>query len=74
MVLAGCPVDGVILDPFSGSGTTGVVALQNKRKYIGLELNHKYVQMSIKRIEESLGNVVEEDNDRIKVIGRSELW
>lgn len=74
MVLAGCPVDGVILDPFSGSGTTGVVALRHKRKYIGIELNHKYVKLSIKRIEESLGNVVEEDNDKIKVIGRSELW
>ena len=74
MVLAGCPVDGVILDPFSGSGTTGVVALRHKRKYIGIELNHKYVKLSIKRIEESLGNVVEEDNDRIKVIGRNELW
>ncbi len=74
MVLAGCPVNGVILDPFSGSGTTGVVALRNDRKYIGLELNKEYVDLSIKRIEESLGNVVEKDNDRIKVIGRSELW
>lgn len=74
MILAGCPVGGTILDPFSGSGTAGVVALRHKRKYIGIELNHKYVQMSIKRIEESLGNVVEKDNDRIKVIGRSELW
>ena len=74
MILAGCPVGGTILDPFSGSGTTGEVALKHKRKYIGIELNHKYVLLSIKRIEESLGNVVETDEEEIKVIGRSELW
>ena len=34
-VLAGCPVDGVVLDPFAGSGTTGIVAVNNKRKNAG---------------------------------------
>jgi adenine specific DNA methylase Mod len=33
------PANGVVLDPFFGSGTTGVVASKNGRKYIGLELN-----------------------------------
>ena len=39
MVLAGCPVDGTVLDPFSGSGTTGMVALQEGRNYIGCDIN-----------------------------------
>lgn len=44
-VLAGAPVDGVVLDPFAGSGTTGVVALREGRKFIGIELNPDYMAM-----------------------------
>src|SRR5262249_20116071 len=36
-VLAGCPPGGVVLDPFIGSGTTALVALQNGRNFIGYE-------------------------------------
>jgi DNA modification methylase len=50
-VLAGCPVGGVVLDPFSGSGTTGLVALRHDRRYVGLELNESYCAMSRSRIE-----------------------
>ena len=39
----------LVLDPFSGSGTTGVVAKRYRRKFIGIELNEKYVKMSYKR-------------------------
>lgn len=39
-----------VLDPFSGAGTTGLVAMQNGRNYIGIELNYDYVTMSEKRI------------------------
>lgn len=53
MVLAGCPRGGVILDPFTGSGTTGVVALLNGRSFIGCELNQKYHVMATKRIQEA---------------------
>ena len=49
-VLAGCPEGGTVLDPFSGSGTTGVVALRYQRNYIGIELNPEYVEMSRRRI------------------------
>jgi len=49
-VLAGCPVDGVVLDPFSGSGTTGVVACQKNRSYIGIELNPDYAKLSEERL------------------------
>lgn len=50
MILAGCPFDGVVLDPFMGSGTVGVVAKENRRNYIGCELNDEYADMAEKRI------------------------
>ena len=49
-VLAGCPVDGVVLDPFSGAATTGVVACQKNRNYIGIELNPEYAKLSEDRL------------------------
>lgn len=49
-ILAGCPPDGVILDPFIGSGTTGVAALLNNRNYIGIDLNPQYCEMARERI------------------------
>jgi site-specific DNA-methyltransferase (adenine-specific) len=48
-----------VLDPFSGSGTTGVVALEHKRHYIGLELNPEYAKLSVDRIKETTGVDVE---------------
>jgi DNA modification methylase len=48
-ILAGCPMGGVVLDPFNGAGTTGVVCLQFGRKYIGIELNPQYIKLSEKR-------------------------
>ena len=41
----------IILDPFNGSGTTGVVALSMNRKYIGIDLEKEYLNISEKRIE-----------------------
>lgn len=52
-VLAGSPVGGLVLDPFSGSGTTGLVALRNRREYIGIELSAEYVAMSKRRIDKA---------------------
>jgi DNA modification methylase len=49
-VLAGCPVGGLVLDPFAGSGTTGVVAVQHGRSFVGIELNPDYAEMARKRI------------------------
>ena len=49
-ILAGSKKGDTILDPFSGAGTTGVVAEKLDRKYIGIELNPKYVKMSDDRI------------------------
>ena len=53
-VLAGCPVGGTVFDPFTGSGTTAVVALKNGRNYIGTELNPEYVQIAEERIKEAV--------------------
>jgi DNA modification methylase len=52
-ILAGCPVGGIVLDPFAGSGTTGVVAVRHGRHFIGIELNHDYVDMARRRIANS---------------------
>jgi DNA modification methylase len=46
-ILAGCKAGGVVLDPFSGSGTTGVAALQNGRSYIGIDINREYLDLSL---------------------------
>ena len=49
-ILAGCPEGGVVLDPFMGSGTTGIIAYKLDRYYVGIELNPKYVEMAERRI------------------------
>ena len=49
-ILAGSKAGDLILDPFSGSGTVGLVALTNNREYLGVELNPQYAEMSVKRI------------------------
>lgn len=42
-----------VLDPFSGSGTTGVSALLHDRNYIGLELNEDYHEIASQRIRDT---------------------
>ena len=49
-VLAGSEPGDTILDPFNGAGTTGVVALQHARAYLGIELNPEYVAMTRLRL------------------------
>jgi len=49
-ILAGCLEGGIVLDPFSGAGTTGLVSTRLGRRYIGIELNPEYVVMSERRI------------------------
>ena len=52
MIKAGCPEDGIVLDPFIGSGTTAVVARKLNRNYIGIELNKDYLSIIEKRLAE----------------------
>lgn len=50
MINAGCPVGGVVLDPFIGAGTTAVVARRLGREYLGIELNPEYIEIINKRL------------------------
>jgi DNA modification methylase len=49
-ILAGSPEGELVLDPFAGAGTTGVVALRHSRSFVGIELNPAYAQMARNRI------------------------
>ena len=53
-VLAGCPEGGLVLDPFTGSGTVGVVSLSHGRRFLGIELNPVYAAMAERRINASI--------------------
>lgn len=53
-ILAGCPEGGTVMDPFTGSGTTAVVALENNRNFVGTELNPEYIQLAENRIKEEI--------------------
>jgi DNA modification methylase len=54
-ILAGCPMAGTVLDPFSGAGTVATVAARLGRSSIGIELNPAYIEMATERIKNSLG-------------------
>lgn len=49
-ILAGCPAGGVVLDPFVGSGTTGMVAALLGRNFVGCEINPAFADMARRRI------------------------
>lgn len=50
-IKAGCPENGVVLDPFMGAGTTALVAKKLNRHFVGVELNPANVELSLKRTE-----------------------
>ena len=54
-VLAGCPENGTVLDPFGGSGTTGIVASNHNRKSVLIELNAEYIEIAKQRIQDQGG-------------------
>lgn len=53
MILAGSKAGDIILDPFFGAGTTGVVAKKLNRKYIGIELSKPYIKIAEKRLTQT---------------------
>lgn len=53
-ILAGCPAGGVVLDPFLGAGTVGVVCVEEGRHYLGVELNPDYAEMAERRVAEAV--------------------
>ena len=54
-IWAGCPENGIVRDPFMGSGTTAIVARSLNRNYLGVELNPEYIKIAHKRLEKHLG-------------------
>ena len=66
-LLAGSHEGGVVLDPFNGTGTTGIVALKHGRSYIGVELNPGYVDVTTKRCKAEMKNL---SKSRPKAAGR----
>ena len=56
IVMASCPKGGLVLDPFCGSGTTGVAALRGKRKFVGIDSEKKYLEkMAMPRLADAKG-------------------
>lgn len=58
MIQAGCPENGIVLDPFMGSGTVAEVALKLNRRFVGIELNPEYIKIAKKRIKEIQSQLV----------------
>lgn len=50
-IKAGCPEEGIVLDPFMGSGTTALVAKQLGRNFVGIELNPEYIELAKQRLK-----------------------
>jgi site-specific DNA-methyltransferase (adenine-specific) len=64
IVLSSTDENSVILDPFTGSSTTGIVAAENNRKFIGIDLEPKYLELSKKRYELIQSNVTKRHENR----------
>lgn len=74
-ILAGSREGDTVLDPFNGSGTTGIVAMQWGRKYIGCELNPEYIAITESRFEKELQGAVYINHNGTTVIAKREgLW
>ena len=57
IVKASCPEEGIVLDPFMGSGTTAAACVINNRKYVGFEVNSKYCEIIEERIKKLQGKL-----------------
>ena len=55
IVLASTRPGDMVLDPFQGSGTTGIAAIREGRQYIGIELEEDYLKVSVKRLKDEFG-------------------
>ena len=44
------PTGGIVLDPFMGSGTTGIAAINTQREFVGIELDEDYCKIAVARI------------------------
>lgn len=62
-ILAGSSAGDTVLDPFTGSGTVGMVALRHNRNFVGTELNPEYAELAVNRIynDAPLMNEIEQE-------------
>jgi site-specific DNA-methyltransferase (adenine-specific) len=58
-VTAGCPEGGMVIDPFCGAGTTGIVCERLGRSFLGIELNPAYIEIAERRIRQARMEVTE---------------
>ena len=56
-ILAGCPENGLIYDPFMGTGTTAIHAINNNRKFIGSEMSQDYIKICNERVNNELSKL-----------------
>ena len=56
IILASTNKGDLIRDPFTGSSTTGIMAVELERKFIGIDLEQEYLNLSIKRFEQQFSN------------------
>ena len=68
LILASCPENGMVLDPFLGSGTTSVVAKKLGRTYTGIEINEEYCCWAEKRL------LLAENNNNIQGYSNGVFW
>jgi site-specific DNA-methyltransferase (adenine-specific) len=68
LILAGCPKDGIVFDPFLGSGTTSVTAKKLGRRYCGVELNTNYACWAEKRLQQA------QENQTIQGYSQGVFW
>lgn len=64
IILASTDPNDIILDPFTGSSTTGVAAIRHDRRFVGIDNNKEYLELSVKRFNEEL----ESKNGKPKLI------
>jgi site-specific DNA-methyltransferase (adenine-specific) len=65
-----CPPDGVVFDPFAGSGTAGVAALAEGRRFIGIEMTEAYVDVALGRLRAAAGMAGSRDSqDALQLFG-----
>ena len=65
-IKAGCPVGGIVLDPFFGSGTVGRVSSRLDRHFIGIDIKKEYVKDAAKNLPNRLINIPPIKEDEIK--------
>jgi len=56
-ILSGCPEQGIIYDPFMGSGSTAAAAIRANRKFIGSEMSEEYFKIANDRINPMLAQL-----------------